>query len=354
MPSRFGPSDFAACARCGSGQVHPKLLAMGPIAGIDSDSRSYVCHTCGYEGLPIIFDTAGARAQFEREKKGMWAAEPKPAKQGVLTIPMLPIQTDPLIDIAVLDHVPVRVATVTGVHWDGSRLLPSPYRVAFQEYWDAIGGSRYNASRVFMLDLSGINRADPNFEVTRHLVKRCEVWLDSGGREPDEVMDGYMLDVERAVAGSKTLRSLESFAGLYAMSSDVLPCLDWAGRVVWGDPREQRVDLREVVQKLRDIGFRSVCVMDLRRLGTELGPDLSLLASLEGLDLEVFLGGGIQETDIRGLGERGLAGGIVDPYTPVIRDLLLKPPRRETATEAIAPTPVTRVPPAPGSRPEPG
>src|SRR5207247_10381007 len=110
MPSRFGPNDFAACGRCGSGRVHPKLLVMGPIAGIDSDSRSFVCRACGHEGLPIFFDTEEARAQFAREKKELWEAEPKPAKNGVLTIPILPVQTDPLIAVKILEHLPVRVA----------------------------------------------------------------------------------------------------------------------------------------------------------------------------------------------------------------------------------------------------
>jgi len=191
MVSRFGPKDFAACGRCGSGQVHPKLLVMGPIAGIDSDSRTFVCRACGHEGLPIFFDTQDARAQFEREKKGLWAPEPSAPKKGVLTIPILPVQTDPLIALRILEHLPVRVATVTGVRWEDGQLNPTAYRASFQEYWDAIGGPRYNAARVFLLDLSGINRANPNFEVTRHLVKRCDVWLDSGGREAEEVMDGY-------------------------------------------------------------------------------------------------------------------------------------------------------------------
>src|SRR6266567_372878 len=262
MAGRFGPNDFAACARCGSGKVHPKLLVMGPIAGIDSDSRSYVCHECGHEGLPIFFDTAEARAQFAREKKGLWPADPTPGKKSVLSIPILPIQTDPLIDIKVLDLVPIRVASVTGVRWEDGRLQPTAYRASFQEYWDAIGGPRYNAARIFMLDLSGVNRANPNFDVTRHLVKRCDVWLDSGGREPEEVMDGYMLDVERVV-------------------------------------------------------------------------------------------GGVQETDVAALGERGFAGGLVDPYTPVIRDLM-RPPKEQSTTEASAPAPVPRPPPAPDAVPGPG
>src|SRR5207245_3819692 len=173
---------------------------------------------------------------------------------------------------------------------------------------------RYNASRIYMLDLAGSNRANPNFDVTRHLGKRCDVWLDSGGREPEEVMDGYMLDVERVVAGSKTLASLDSFAVLYALSSDVLPCLDWDGKVVWREPSETHVDLSDVAKALRGIGFSAVCVMDLRRLGSELGPDPSLLSTLEGLDLAVYVRGGLQDSAVLRLGGRRLAGCVVTPF----------------------------------------
>jgi uncharacterized protein related to proFAR isomerase len=354
MARRFGPDDFAACARCGSGQVHPKLLVMGPIAGIDSDSRSFVCHACGHEGLPIFFDTADARRQFEREKRGQSSPDAPPSAKGVLAIPILPVQTDPLIDVKILDLLPFRVANVTGVRWADGRLNPTAYRASYQEYWDAVGGPRYNAARVFLLDLAGINRADPNFQVTRHLVKRCDVWLDSGGRDPEEVMDGYMLDAERVVAGTKTLASMETFSDLYGLSAEVLPCIDWDGDVVWRETRTAPGDLREVVRRLRGIGFSSACVVDLRRLGTELGPDPALLAMLEGLDLDLYVGGGLQESDVLRLGESGFAGGLVDPYTPVIRDLLERLPRPAMSAEADVPATAQRKAPVPGSVPDPG
>src|SRR2546426_12531276 len=112
----------------------------------------------------------------------MWDREPKAAAKGVVTIPILPIQTDPLIDIRGLDLLPGRVASVTGVRWDAGHLSPTAYRVSFQEYWDAIGGPRDNASRGVIVDLAGGKRANPDFECTRPLLQRCDGWLGSGGR----------------------------------------------------------------------------------------------------------------------------------------------------------------------------
>ncbi|HLE53889.1 MAG TPA: HisA/HisF-related TIM barrel protein [Thermoplasmata archaeon] len=345
------PHNVAACARCGSGRVHPKLLVMGPIAGIDSDSRSYICEVCRHEGLPVIFDTEPQRAEFEREARGTPSPAPAQAPEEAISIPILPVDTEPLIDVKPLDLIPMKVATVVGVRWDGRTIIPTGYRVSFQEYWDAIGGPRYNASRVFMYDLGGINRANPNFDVMRHLVKRCDVWLDLGARETDELMDGYMLDVERVVAGSKNLPNLDAFVEAYGLSNEILPCIDWDGRVVWGDPRETRTDLREVARSLQAAGFRELCVMDLRRLGTELGPDPQLLESLGGVDAKIILGGGIRETDIAGLRERGFLGGLVDPFTPVIRSIL-QPPKDEGPAPASTPAPVARPAPSPRAVPD--
>src|SRR5439155_24993938 len=85
-----------------------------------------------------------------------------------------------------------------------------------------------------------------------------------------------------------------------------------------------------------------------------LGPDPLLLETLQGLDLELYIGGGLQESDVIRLGESGFAGGLVDPYTPVIRDLVANAPKAPTTTEASAPTPAPRATPAPGSVPSSG
>jgi uncharacterized protein related to proFAR isomerase len=299
----------------------------------------------------VIFDTEAQRAEFEREAKGKASPLAAKAPKEPLSIPILPVDTEPLIDVKPLDLLPMKVATVVGVWWDGRAMVPSGYRVPFQQYWDAIGGPRYNASLVFMYDLGGINRANPNFDVMRHLVKRCDVWLDLGARETDELMDGYMLDVERVIAGSKTLPSLDAFIEAYGLSGEILPCLDWDGRVVWGDSRETRMDLQEVARALKAVGFREICVMDLRRLGSELGPDPRLLAMLEGVEAGLYLGGGIRETDIAALKERGFVGGLVDPFTPVIRSIL-EPPKDEGPAPVSTPEPVARPSSSPRAAPD--
>jgi len=62
----------------------------------------------------------------------------------------------------------------------------------------------------------------------------------------------------------------------------------------------------------------------------------------------------LQESDVLRLGEKGFAGGLVDPFTPVIRDLISKLPKAPTTTEASSPAPASRTTAAPGSVPSSG
>src|SRR2546428_673749 len=109
----------------------------------------------------VVAKSGAAGAEWKGRRRGGGPRKRTPAAKGVVTIPILPIQTDPLIDIRGLDLLPGRVASVTGVRWDAGHLSPTAYRVSFQEYWDAIGGPRDKPSPGVMLDLAAGNRANP-------------------------------------------------------------------------------------------------------------------------------------------------------------------------------------------------
>src|SRR3972149_4301540 len=171
------------------------------------------------------------------------------------------------------------------------------------------GGSRYNAGRVYVLDLAGINHGKPNFEALRGIGKRTSMLLDIGARSAEDVMDGLMVDVEAVGVGTKNLRAVAQFREIREISEGVVPCLDVAGGVVWSDRSKEDPDLGVVARALSEAGFGSLAVMDLSRLGTFAGPDRQLVSRLEGLQFELMLGGGVREEDAAG--PRG--GGVAPP-----------------------------------------
>lgn len=337
-----------ACAHCGSLNTYLKIWVQGFLPTVNAERQVHVCRDCGQEGMLLRFSSEEERQRFADEARtGTTVDPPKPTTDA---IPILPLDAVPLLEVRGVDAIPIYRTKVVDVKWNDRRLERGDYRVDVTAYWDAVGGSRYNAGRIYVLDLAGINHGKPNFEDLRPITKRTTALLDLGVRGPEDVMDGYMLDVESVVVGTKTLRLLDQFREIREISEGIVPCLDVADGVVWSELSKEDRDLRVVAAALRKLGFESLAVMDLRRLGTFAGPDPDLLAQLAGWDVELYLGGGVREEDAAGLRERGIAHALVDPFTPVIRSLL--PTKRESvpadALPVARPTKDVRGTPAPG------
>ena len=341
--------NLAACSRCGGPRVYPKIWVQGFLPTVNDERQTYVCRDCGGEGMLLYFDSEEARAKYAEEFRTKSPAT-DPGRPAPDAIPILPIDAVPLLEVRGIDAIPIYRPKVVDVRWTDRRLRRGAYRVDLGAYWDAVGGARYNAGRIYVLDLGGIHDGNPHFEEVRAIAKRATVLFDLGVHVPEDVMDGFMLDVEAVVAGTQSLVSLEQFAEIRDLSDGVIPCLGVADGVVWSERSREDRDLRVVAAALREMGFTSLAVMDLRRLGTFSGPDPRLLEELKGLEFDLLLGGGIREEDVAGLREAGIERALIDPFTPVIRALL--PTERETvpadAVSAPKPTRDVHGAPAPG------
>lgn len=339
---------LGACAYCGSPRVYPKVWIQGFFPTVNAERQIYVCRDCGREGMLLTFATDAERAQFAEETRTGVLNGPIATKTDA--IPILPVDAVPLVEVRGIDAIPIYRPKVVDVAWTDRRLRRGGYRVDIDRYWDAVGGARYNAESLYVLDLAGINHRSPNFDAIRRIAKRAEVLLDIGARQPEDVMDGFMVDVQTVVMGTKSLETLSQFEEIRELSEGVVPCLDLADGVVWHELSREDRDLRVVAAAIHDIGFPTLAVMDLPRLCTFSGPDPRLVSILASLDFEIMLGGGVREEDVTSMREAGIDTALIDPFTPVIRSLL-PTEAEELPAEALPspqPRPDARGAPAPG------
>lgn len=311
--------------------MQPKIWVQGFLPTVNDDRQTYVCRDCGNEGMLLRFDSEDERTKYAAERRTGDGAISE-ARPSMEAIPILPIDAVPLLEIGGVDAIPIYRSKVVDVGWTDGRLRRGGYRVDVDAYWAVVGGPKYNAENVFVLDLGGINHAHPSFDAVRLVAKHATVLLDLGVRRPEDVMDGFMIDVESVVVGTKNLDSLEQFAEIQGLTDGAIPCIDLAEAVVWSPRSREEHDLVSVATHLREMGFSELAVMDLRRLGTLAGPDPRLFPVLREIGGDLLLGGGIREEDVPALHAAGIRA-LVDPFTPVIRQLM---PREEPPTPADA------------------
>ncbi|MBM4237287.1 MAG: hypothetical protein FJ151_02250, partial [Euryarchaeota archaeon] len=200
-------------------------------------------------------------------------------------------------------------------------------------------------SGILLMDLAGMREGRPNFKVLKDLVRRKgNVWLDIGMRSVQDLFDSFAMEASKAIASTLTAPGIGMFREVFELSDQCIPCIYVEGEVKWGRPNGNPSSLKETVRALDDIGFREVAIIDLKRLGLRQGVSRDFASRALSFDLDVLVGGGVMETDIEFLREGGAAGALLDPHTPIIRDLLGSE-ERPVPTEDLRSEPVRTVRP---------
>jgi len=305
--------EVVGCQHCGSRRVVPKVLVGGPMAGVDNKDGSYVCLDCGRELVPLNFEGEAERQEF--------LAPAESAGKDFLHIPIVPVDTWSLFNLPLIDIPLVQVAKVVEVDWrEGWNVKPGG--VPFADYWKAVGSKRYGAEDVLLMDLAGMQHARPNFEALKALMKRkYSVWLEMGVRDVRDLFDAFTLGSQNVLLGSLTCPSKRMLEEIIELSDMSVPLLYFDGKVLWSGKRLP-ADLSESLKMLADLGFEKAAVLDLRHLGGRDGYDAELADKALSSEMDILFGGGVREPDLPELRDRGAVGGLLDPYTPVLRNLI--------------------------------
>jgi uncharacterized protein related to proFAR isomerase len=334
---RKGKKIIYACPFCGSRDLEGRALVSGPMATVDRNPELYRCRSCGQIAKPLMFEVPEEWSDFRRSKGGESKAEEEVGR--FRHIPILPVDTFSLLSIGDFRAPISQLARVVSIRWDGGRVVPTEYSQSFSRYWKAVEGQRYNAPEVLLMDLSGINDGRPNFRVMKELVKRkYNIWLDIGMTSEQDLFDSFAMEVSMAIAGTMNAPSIHLYETLYELSDRCVPAVQLADAVAWGAPRAGPKELKAVLRRLGSIGFEQAAVIDLKRLGTREGVSRVLVAELENVDMDLWVGGGVVETDLDIIKEAGFSGAFVDPFTPVIKDII-EEEERTLPSEAPVPAP---------------
>ena len=121
--------------------------------------------------------------------------------------------------------------------------------------------------------------------------------VDAGTAAAPAVARLLELGVARVVIGTESLPGAEAFRRLRSSCPDapLVLSLDLrGGRLVSPDPALSGLDAAEALARFADAGAREAIVLDLARVGSGEGPDVTLLGELHAHfpDVELLAGGG--------------------------------------------------------------
>jgi len=176
--------------------------------------------------------------------------------------------------------------------------------------------SQLGLSELYAADLDAIAARGGQDTLVAALVRLgAPLWLDAGVSSADQARHARELGAATVIVGLETLRSYDALAGicLEAGVGTVALSLDLRnGRPVCAFPNDDPPEV--VAARAADAGADGVIVIDLARVGMNVGLDLELIGRLRAAVPAVTLvaGGGIRgPDDLSRLGDAGCDGALV-------------------------------------------
>jgi phosphoribosylformimino-5-aminoimidazole carboxamide ribotide isomerase len=176
---------------------------------------------------------------------------------------------------------------------------------------------RFGLDELYVADLDAIGGGAGSSDVVAALAREARLMVDAGAAAATAVARLLELRVARVVVGTESLPGVEAFRQLRTELPDapLVLSLDLrGGHVLSPDPALAGGGAVDALARLADAGAREAIVLDLMRVGSGQGPDVTLLGELHARfpDVELLAGGGVRHAgDLRALADAGMAGALV-------------------------------------------
>lgn len=157
---------------------------------------------------------------------------------------------------------------------------------------------------IYVVDLDGIERGDPQLDYLQELSREATVWADAGVRTADQAIDVLVAGAARAVLSSATLGGPRELRRAWKLSSELIFEIETTvqGTRLRGDwPTSDPVGIADLV---RQAGLSEV-VLSPR----EIDVDWALVRTIAATG-PVWVNGSFSTGDAPRLAENGASGGI--------------------------------------------
>ncbi|MCK5561982.1 MAG: hypothetical protein KAJ51_15390 [Thermoplasmata archaeon] len=169
-----------------------------------------------------------------------------------------------------------------------------------------------NYNTIYMMDINGLTKGKPQTDLVRALSEYCEVWLDAGVSDSEDVYDLLVAGAHEVVVSSKTLKDLYELARAYELTENIIFELDYAQGIISPNSQLMNMSPEKLGEEIKDIGINRVIFADLDRIGKNKALERNIIQSLVTMDLQVYVGGGVKFVDMPLLKNLRTGGAIVE------------------------------------------
>jgi Histidine biosynthesis protein len=187
---------------------------------------------------------------------------------------------------------------------EGPEVVRGPDRRPLDPF-DVLDRLRSRFSRLYLVDLDGIERANPQVEYIQEFSRDVDLWVDAGVASAEAAIDILVAGAQRAILSSSHLRAPVELKRAWKLSTD------WAFEVDLDAARQLVASQRWVTRAPAETAAlaRSVGITEVVVSPREVDPDWTIVAEI-ARGGPTWVDGTFTEADVPRLRAAGATGGI--------------------------------------------
>lgn len=173
------------------------------------------------------------------------------------------------------------------------------------EIFDVVDALAARYPKLYVVDLDGIERGDPQLDYLQEIARDCEIWVDAGVRNAEQAIDVLVTGARRAVLTSAALDRSSELERALALSGELLFELAIGPTGPEARDADWRASTPEgIARQVRAVGIPEIIVSARGRPTA-----WELVRELSGGG-PTWVGGDFEITEVGQLEAAGAAGGI--------------------------------------------
>lgn len=175
---------------------------------------------------------------------------------------------------------------------------------------------RFGFEELYIADLDSIIGIGSNTDMLRRIYEssNMKIIVDSGVNDVKKARELLQAGVEKIIVGTETLTSYASLKSIlnFANYEQVIVSIDVKdGKILSKSKGIAGLSPERLAKRLELMGIKEIIVLDLSRVGRELGVNVDLIRRvLKSVSIHIIIGGGIRNIDdiilLRNMGVSGV------------------------------------------------
>jgi hypothetical protein len=170
--------------------------------------------------------------------------------------------------------------------------------------FDVLDGLASDYPLIYLVDLTGIERGEPQLDYLQELSRDVSLWIDAGVRNADQAIDVLVTGAQRAVLSSSRLEGPDELRQAWQLSTELVFEVEVEGGAACAAPGWGTSDPAAVARAGRGSGLDHLVISP-----RDATPDWALVRALAS-EGPTWVDGTFARQDLPRLTEAGAAGGI--------------------------------------------